>query len=162
MAEYVPLLQTLAWIGLIIGGSIFLRSEIRALRVAFAKRLSAGSSVRLGSVLELGEVRQEVAAVREDVDRISANVGELFLLTMSDAMFLNLSKLETGTFGHFERNQGLEAELRHLRNVGYIRVASVRSIPDEGPELCAHVEVTEPGRAYVRMRQDLLASRAAR
>ena len=67
-------------------------------------------------------------------------------------MYLSLSKLASGHFGPYVRNQGLEAELRHLRIVGYVRVPSVRDVPPEGPDLSVHAKVTDAGRTLVALR----------
>lgn len=68
-------------------------------------------------------------------DEIGKKVTQLFLVTMSPAMFANLEKIASGHFGSFQKSRGLERELYHLRDIGYIEVPSVRGLPREGPDL---------------------------
>lgn len=66
-------------------------------------------------------------------------------------MFENLSRLSTDRFGRYRMNGGLERELRHLRDVGYIEVASIRNIPSEGEDLSVHVKITPEGKNFVAL-----------
>lgn len=54
MSSWVPLFQTLAWIGLIIFGVWYFNDPLRRLADALRKRILAGSSVKAG-FFELGE-----------------------------------------------------------------------------------------------------------
>lgn len=155
MEAWVPLFQTALWIaGLVVLGLIF-RREISALRQEIVRRLSDGGQVKIGSILELGEVRQEVRQIRGQVDEISQQVSVLFLSTMSPTMYFNLRKLESGRFGPFEANDGLVRELQHLRDLGYIEVNGLRQLPAAGDELCQFATITPTGRDFVKLREGL-------
>jgi hypothetical protein len=102
--------------------------------------------VRL-ALRRLDEVDRKLEQTRDRLDR-------LFLLTMSPAMYENLRKLDSGRFGHFTISEGLQRELYHLRDIGYIDVMSIQQLPPRGDDLSKHVSVTEIGREFVRLRQE--------
>ena len=72
-----------------------------------------------------------------------------------------LKKLANPPFGEFtkEPHIGLETELYHLRNLGYVvlkegTVRSIHDIPDgKHEELSDYVEITPKGRKYVQLRE---------
>lgn len=154
LGVYVPLMQTMLWIALIIVAGVTLRPEIAILRPLIAARVKSGSAVRVGPV-ELGELRQEVETVRSKMHDLNDRVYQLFLLAMSPSMFNNLKKLSSGSFGPYEMSGGLERELRHLRDMGYIDVEAIAAIPTKGSELLDHVRVTPTGRQFVELRDSL-------
>lgn len=166
MKDYVPLIQTVLWVLLILAGILILRPELTELRTAIRKRLEEGSTVKIGPV-ELGElklqvtnVRAEVNNVRTDVTDLQDRVARLFLLAMSDNMFNNLRKLASGRFGSFEKSGGLERELRALRELGYLHVpgpGGVGGIPARGDNLSDFAQVTDTGRQFVQLREGLAA-----
>jgi hypothetical protein len=96
-----------------------------------------------------------IEKVEGAVDETNRRIDALFALSISDWQYRNLVKLASGTFGPFVRSLGLENDLRHLRNHGYVAIPSVRDIPDRGDELCTHVEVTDTGRKFVELREEL-------
>jgi hypothetical protein len=152
--EFVPLYQTVLWLVAIIVVGFVIRTDLHRLWDAIVTRIERGGSLKVGPV-EFGELREEVAAVRQHVTRLESAVAELFLATMSDAMFGNLKKLASGRFGAYRMGGALQRELYHLRDIGYIEVESVRSIPPEGTDLSAYVSITEPGRNFVRLREGI-------
>jgi len=103
---------------------------------------------------------------RVDLDRLQKTVSEndqaiteLVLLSMGKDAYINLRKLATGSYGRFEKepHMGLETELYHLRNLGYVELKegtahSIHEIPKEGPELSTYIRVTEEGQKYIRLR----------
>lgn len=58
-------------------------------------------------------------------------------------------------------SDGLEREFRHLRDLEYVEVATVRAIPARGPDLSEYVSPIERGREFVDLRRELDATRAA-
>jgi hypothetical protein len=110
----------------------------------------------LGS-LSVGKdgVRAELKAVKEQIAEADRRIDELFLQTMSPAMFLNLKKLTSRCFGPYEMGPGLERELRHLRDIGYVDVRAIGSIPKTGTELAEFAKVTPAGQRFVAMRDQL-------
>jgi hypothetical protein len=84
-------------------------------------------------------------------------ISDLILLAMGPATFYNLSKLASGSFGPYvkEKHIGLETELYHLRNLGYITLKNSRSIheiPEKGEQLSDYFDVTDIGRRYIELR----------
>ena len=101
-------------------------------------------------------LRAEMNAVKEQVSETSDKINRLFMLTMSPAMYKNLRKLASGRFGHYKMNKGLERELYHLRDIGYIEVESIKQIPrPSGEDLSAHVTITETGKEFVELRESI-------
>jgi hypothetical protein len=117
------------------------------------------TAARLFRVVGLEVTRQgmraELQPLKEEIDETKRRIDELFLLSMSGDMFRNLEKLASGSFGKFERGEGLDRELRHLRSIGYIKVPSFDAIPQEGPELSEHAEITDVGKRFVKERTRL-------
>jgi hypothetical protein len=153
--DYVPLLQTALWVLLVL---VVLRVLGRDFRAALLRRVQEGGSLKVGPV-EFGELRNEVATVRSKVDDLGERVSQLFLLTMSAPMYVNLRKLASGTFGSYEMSGGLERELYHLRDLGYVEVHAIRGIPASGSELLDHVSITEAGRQFVALREEMAGTR---
>ncbi|MGR8932431.1 MAG: hypothetical protein ACU836_17540 [Gammaproteobacteria bacterium] len=147
MEAYVPLFQTLLWILLITSLFIYFRSEIK-------KRLEQGGSFKIGPV-ELGEIKHEISTVRRDIKDMNIKVSDLFLSTMAPSMYKNLEKISTGHFGKYIKSKGLERELYHLRDIGYIEVESIKGIPDQGDDLSIYVSITETGKKFVTLRNNI-------
>lgn len=104
--------------------------------------------------LEVGELRSQLHLVGARMDQISELVAKLFLTTMSKEMFKNLEKLaDSNGFGPYEMKKGFERELYHLRDIGYVRVQSIGAIPKKGKNLSEYVNVTDPGKDFVRLRR---------
>ena len=99
------------------------------------------------------QMKDELQAVRDRVQELDHKVTQLFLITMSPDMYHNLEKLADGSFGDYKMSTGLERELYHLRDIGYIQVPRIKAIPKEGSELAQHVRITDTGKEFVRLRQ---------
>ncbi|MGB5631506.1 MAG: hypothetical protein WBM86_01845 [Waterburya sp.] len=124
LSDFVALIETILWIGLIVWFIRYFQKEFRAFLDALKDRLKAGSSIKVGSI-EIGELKKEVKGVRKELSEINEKASDLFLTTMSPNMYFNLRKLNSGNFGHYVKNQGLKRELYHLRDIGYIEVESI-------------------------------------
>ena len=99
--------------------------------------------------------------MRRELDELNAKVARLFLTTMSPSMYTNLKKLASGSFGTYEMNKGLDRELHHLRDIGYIDIHSIKAIPGSGTNLSEHVEVTATGKQFVDLRESVAQQTAA-
>ena len=148
MTEYIPLLQTTLWVGLILVGVILFRETL-------VDRINKGGSLEVGSVFKLGQVSQKIESVQQQVDGLYDRVGKLFLLTMAPAMYSNLKKLSTGNFGPYTKSSGLERELYHLRDIGYVNILSITDLPDRDENLSAYVTVTTTGQLFVQLREEI-------
>jgi hypothetical protein len=114
-------------------------------------------------------VFRELKEVRGQIKELAEQVSELFLVTMAPSMYENLKKLASGNFGKYEMSGGLERELIHLRDIGYIENIWLENIwleniwleniPDEGPNLSPYVTVTDVGRRFVHLRESRLNSK---
>lgn len=155
MKDFVPLFQTALWIIFILGLTFTFRPEIALLRKILIKRLEGGSSIEIGPV-KIGELKDEIKAVRQELDETNERVSQLFLTTMAPQMYENLKKLESGHFGAYTMSNGLERELYHLRDMGYIDVSSIKSLPGNGENLSLHVKITSTGQQFVELRESVL------
>lgn len=152
MKDYVPLLQTVLWVSLILGLVFVFRAEVSLLRKTFAERVSQGAAVKVG-LFELGELRDEMRSLRTGLDDVNKRIDKLFLATISQPMYENLKKLAAGRFGVYEMSPALERELYHLRDIGYIDVFSIKAIPKTGSNLSEHVKITQSGKEFVSLRE---------
>ena len=118
--------------------------------------------LRIGDLASLSVGKEGIAAqlqaVNVKADQANRAISELFLLTMSERMFSNLRKLVGGHFGEYDLGPGLERELRHLRDVGYVEVEAIGAIPKHGTNLSDWVQVTAHGKKFVEMRDALTPS----
>ena len=110
---------------------------------------------RIESVVQAEEVQAQIASAHHRLDEISRKVSELFLSTMSLAMYHNLSKIVHAPFGPYEMNAGLRRELDHLRTIGYVEIESLSGIPRSGQNLSDFVRPTEAGKQFVRLREEM-------
>jgi hypothetical protein len=157
MNDYIPLFQTLLWVMFYATLVFYFRSSLHDLKEAIKKRLMNGGSVRIGPV-ELGELRNEVKTVRDGLSELNQTVSKLFLSTMSPKMYFNLKKLASGSFGPFVKSKGLERELYHLRDIGYIDIESITKLPEEGTNLSTFVTITDMGVRFVQLRESLIGN----
>lgn len=160
MNDLIPLLQTIAWVAFALYLVKYFRLEVVLLRKVLNQRLEGGGMVRIGP-LELGALQKEVKNVAKELGDLNARVAELFLTTMSPAMYYNLQKLASNSFGRFKMAQGLKRELYHLCDIGYIEIDSISSLPSEGSNLSAYVRVTDTGQRSVSLRGDLEGAQRA-
>jgi hypothetical protein len=149
MKPYVPLIQTALWIGLALFGFFLFRREIIG-------RIRAGGGFKLGPVA-FEAIQTQVEHVQQQINDVSDRVSELFLRSMDEYTYANLRKLGSGHFGAYQMNGGLERELRHLREVGYITVLSpsISSIPAEGDNLSNFIQISPTGLQYIEFRSSL-------
>ena len=147
MKDYLPLIQTILWIALILLAILMFRKPLR-------ERIKQGASFKVGP-LEIGEIKADVALVQQQVSDLGNKVAEIFLLAMADPMYINLKKLVSGDFGEYEMSGGLRRELYHLRDMGYVNVDSIGAIPPQGENLSSYVTVTSTGREFVEKRESM-------
>lgn len=150
LPDLISLLQSLLWIALIASLFCYFRRDIQLLRRELQKRIKSGEQLELGP-LKLQKIEEKVAIVEKDV-----NITKQFLMSMSKPMYDNLEKIASGKFGKYKQmkmGSGLQRELYHLRDIGYIDVHSIRDIPDKGDELSYHVKITPIGEKFVNLRE---------
>ena len=150
MKDYLPLIQTILWIALILLGILMFRKPL-------LERIERGASVKVGPV-EIGALEEKVKDVQKEVSDLSERVAKVFLFAMPGTMYDNLKKLSSGKFGDFEMSLGLERELYHMRDMGYIQVESIKGIPSQGSDLSDHVKITETGQRFVEIRNSVMSS----
>lgn len=160
MKDLIPLFQSALWVALALYLVKKFRPEVDLLRKVLNQRLESGGAFKIGP-LELGALKEEVKGVAKDLGDLNARVSELFLTTMSSAMYFNLEKLASNRFGSYKMTQGLKRELYHLRDIGYIEVDSISSLPAEGSNLSAYVRVTDTGHRFVSLRGKLEGEQSA-
>ena len=97
----------------------------------------------------------DLNSVKVRLNDTEEKVRQLFLLSMSGDMYQNLKKIESGSFGRYEMHDGLQRELYYLRDIGYIDVPAIRSIPQQGENLSDYVTVKEPGKQFVSLREEM-------
>jgi len=151
LGEIAPLLQTLVWALLISALLVYFRKEIHLLREEVQKRIQKGQGLELGPI----KLLQRVEAVEVEVD-----IAKSFVLSMGDYLYSNLKKIASGNFGPYEieENSGLWRELYYLRDIGYVNVKAIRSLPKRGDNLSQHVSITEVGKKFVELREKYLAN----
>jgi hypothetical protein len=110
-------------------------------------------------LLSFGGFRAELDVLQKKTSENERAITDLILLSMGDDAYLNLRKLATGAFGPFKKppHMGLEMELYHLRNLGYVvlnkkKVPSIHEIPESDDELSDYIEVTDAGKKYIALR----------
>jgi hypothetical protein len=99
---------------------------------------------------KLKQAQAEIEANKEKLDN-------LFLLSMGPDLYANLKKIASAHFGEYHKpnNGGLDRELRHLRNIGYIEVKdnAISKIPEHGENLSVYVWATETVKDFVTLRE---------
>jgi hypothetical protein len=87
-------------------------------------------------------------------------IADLILLSMGPDAYFNLKQIATGNYGPYEKKPhiGLETELYHLRNLGYVvlnreKAQSIHEIPESGDQLSDYIQVTEAGKKYIELRE---------
>jgi hypothetical protein len=155
LKDLVPLLQTVLWISAIFALLYIFRPEIKLLRENLKQRIESGGAIEIGPI-KIGELKKEISSVKVKLDETNDRISKLFLITMSEDMYVNLKKLaQKSGFGKYEMNGGLERELFHLRDIGYIEVPYVRNIPKAGNNLSDHVKITKAGKQFVELRENI-------
>jgi hypothetical protein len=113
--------------------------------------------------LSEAKVAKDISDIKSRQESAESRIGEaeqkierIFAYTMSDAIYLNLKKLASGRFGHFENTGNLRRDLRHLRDIGYITAKGhIRDLPTEGSDLSEYITITPVGRQFVEFRETL-------
>lgn len=124
------------------------RGEQEATFVRVAEHIEAAFAAR--------RMETALTQMHERVEDIFEKVAKLFAYTMSGPMFENLKKMARPEgFGPYTWSKGLERELYHLRDIGYIAVIAVQDIPRKGENLSDHVKVLEIGREFVELRESM-------
>ena len=124
--------------------------------VMLLPKLDSLSSVKLGSFkAELKDLKKKTADNEQ-------TLSGFIILSMGPDTYLNLKKLAHGDFGEYvkEPHMGLETELYYLRNLGYIslnteKARSIYEIPEKGDQLSDYIKVTEEGRKYIELRNNI-------
>jgi hypothetical protein len=94
--------------------------------------------------------------VEHKVEVANNRILELFVLTLSRGTYLELSRLARPEgLGPYMMTPALSRELERLANIGYIEVPSFDAIPTEGENLSDYVTITDEGREFLRLRQQL-------
>jgi hypothetical protein len=122
---------------------------------------SNADSLKLISLGKEG-FRAELEVLQKKTSRHDQTITEMVALSMGRDAYQNLRKLARGAFGPYEKepHMGLETELYHLRNLGYVvlntaKARSIHEIPASGEQLSDYVEVTDAGKKYIRLREEL-------
>jgi len=152
MKEFASIIQTLIWAGVILWLVGQYRDEIRKLAKGISARIESGGGIELGPV-KLQEFRAELDTVHEAVSSMDSKIAALFMATMSPLMYVNLKKIGSGHFGPYRMSNGLERELYHLRDIGYITVHSIKQIASEGANLSDYVQITPAGKQFIDLRE---------
>lgn len=114
--------------------------------------------------LQLGTdgFKMELDSIKKDIYENSQVIESLIFMSMGADTYTNLLKINSGNFGHYTMpaHQGLETELYYLRNIGFIEriegsCPSIHEIPPEGDQLSKYVAITENGRKYIELRNEL-------
>lgn len=125
----------------------------------FLVLISKGDSLKLISLGKDG-FRAELEVLQKMTNENERAIVDLVhLLPMGEDAFKNLEKIATGKFGQYikEAHMGLETELYHLRNLGYVelnkdKARSIHEIPPSGEELSEYIKITETGKKYIELR----------
>ncbi len=159
LKDLVPLLRTLSWIALILIFAIRYRKETHLILKAMIARIERGSGLKIGPV-EIQKIESDVREVKDKVSELNDLVSKQFLTAMGPDMYENLKKIDAGHFGPFEFGEwsGLERELYFLRDIGYIQINSIREVKKigKGDNLSDFVRITETGRKFVELREEIL------
>lgn len=114
----------------------------------------------------------EIDLVKVSVKQAKDQIGELYLLSMSDDAYGQLKKLRTSSYGAFwldpELRVGLAPELNYFKVLGYIEfdrdpnVVDVRDLPKgDHPDdnLSRYITVTPQGERFIDLREQALQRR---
>ena len=110
----------------------------------------------------------ELEVLKKRTSENERAIVELILGSMGADAYRNLRKLApppigtepSGKFGRYtkEPHMGLETELYHLRNLGYVvenreKTHSIHDIPVSGDQLSDYVTITQAGIKYIELRE---------
>jgi hypothetical protein len=95
--------------------------------------------------------------VRVQVAEANAKLDRFIFLAMPKPTYANLVKLaEPRPFGRYNVTESFKAQLRFLRDAGYITLTSYVGELQDGDDLSAHAQVTELGREFIANRRRLV------
>jgi hypothetical protein len=101
----------------------------------------------------------DLSSLNKRLDETMKEVDNVFLTSMGPDLYLNLKKITSRHFGRYHKKSegGLDRELRHLRNIGYIEVKdnSISKIPEYGENLSDYVWATDTGIHFVALRESI-------
>lgn len=97
----------------------------------------------------------DLETLRQRLDETDRRTSDLVRLVLPRDEFHTLRKLAGRRFGPYAMGGGLERELRHLRQLGYVDVPSIGAIPRHGGELAESVRITPSGERFVELREQL-------
>jgi hypothetical protein len=110
--------------------------------------------------LDKGTFKVELDSLQKKVSQNEKAIADLILNSMGPGAYDNLKRIAKEDFREYKKPhyQGLETELYHLRNLGYIRLKdntaeSIFDIPEQGPNLLEFIEVTPTGKSYIELRE---------
>jgi hypothetical protein len=130
---------------------------------------------RIDSIESISVGKRGITAKMERIERrttyLEREVEDLVFLSMGDDAYKNLQKLATGQFLNYRMPEleGLETELYHLRNLGYIQLkeelqktgGAIHRLERDGTNknLCDYIEVTPRGKKYIELRESWVRTR---
>jgi len=147
---------------LIVGGAATSATEI-IVAICIVGTLLA-LSPNLDSLKELSLTKEGLRVQLQELQKKTAEneqaIVDLILLSMGDETYKTLTMLaDSNGFGKYtkEHHMGLESELYHLRNLGYVKrnekARSIYDIPESGTQLSDYIYVTKEGRDYIELRE---------
>jgi hypothetical protein len=94
--------------------------------------------------------------VRGQVAEANAKLDRFIFLAMPKPTYANLVKLAgPQRFGRYNITEGFQAQLRFLRDAGYITLDRYVGELQDGDDLSAHVQVTDLGKEFIANRRRL-------
>ncbi|HUO07941.1 MAG TPA: hypothetical protein VM008_06555 [Phycisphaerae bacterium] len=98
-----------------------------------------------------------VAKLEYKVEQANLTLDKLVVLSMSEEIYGNLTKIAKGRFGSFYLGSSFARELAFLSHLGYIEFiqGGLDGIPSnkDMPELSAYVRATDLGRQFIKLRE---------
>jgi hypothetical protein len=119
--------------------------------IVVSVRASDVAAMTGGSRRSMGDLER----LRHRLDETDRRTSDLVRLVLPRDEFQTLRKLAGRRFGPYAMGGGLERELRHLRQLGYVDVPSIGAIPRHGGELAEAVRITPAGERFVELREQL-------
>jgi len=105
---------------------------------------------------ERGTFESKLSAINKKIATSKARIDKLVLLSMSKSTYGVLKLINSGNFGAYKMTEGLEREIYHLRDLGYIdNVERIRNIPYEGNNLSEHIKITDAGKQFIELRKSV-------
>lgn len=156
MEAYVPIFQSILWIGLILLLIRMFTPEIQLIRNILNKRLKEGGAVEIGPI-KLGELKKEQAHLAKEI----ALIKLVATLIVSDYERMHLQNLvsEEPFVAEVKPGSTFEWELRHLLTLKLVDRhpgKGMRTLLDqEKGNIKAHLFITELGRKYLKVLEEV-------